>query len=245
MPCAAWLEPIKQTNEHPGDQEEQSNDRDDEYIHTASYAMGDLAATLPRGVRANRDLYVFYTGEDRFPIRSIRRAWFHGNGESCRQVLGGTVILSAILKKQSADASEVRYVGSYPRAHSFLVSEIVIKSADLPDPPPDSLHLSLSWSTPQVTMAETKPGREVQQSQAGAERGVIRGGVRVKVRTSRLSTVKSPPERPEQHIDKIGTVLWTTPTGANVDLDGETVWFGYDELELVQQIAQRCRERQR
>ena len=53
----------------------------------------------------------------------------------------------------------------------------------------------------------------------------------VEVMKSRVSGVKSPPEWLEQIVGRTGIVLWTTADGAMVDLDADTAWFSYDELQ--------------
>jgi hypothetical protein len=141
------------------------------------------------------------------------------------------MILSATLKKESADGANVRYVDSYGGKHSFLSEAIVIKAADLPDPPPALLRVSLSWYQAPRAVEGQGSGEEgaLAVGKAGPPR--LAQGDWVKVIKSRKSGVRNPAEWLEQYLGQTGVVLWVTPDGASVSLGGGAVWFSYDELE--------------
>lgn len=142
--------------------------------------------------------------------------------------------LSATLKKESVDEDGVRYVDTYGGADAFLAGPLVLKLSDLPDPPPPLLRVSLSWyQAPcgaDAAVAHADTGR-APASMASVHRKVGQGEV-VRIIKSRVSGARNPPEWLGQHLGRTGIVLWTTDGGANVDLDGDAVWFAYDELEL-------------
>jgi hypothetical protein len=142
------------------------------------------------------------------------------------------MILSATLKRDSADGATVRYVDSYGGKHSFLSEAIVIRAADLPDPPPALLRVSLSWYQAPRTMEGQGTGEErapVVATKAAQPR--VAQGDCVKVIKSRKSGVRNPAEWLQQYMGQTGVVLWVTPDGASVSLEGGAVWFSYDELE--------------
>jgi hypothetical protein len=143
------------------------------------------------------------------------------------------MILSATLKRESIDGDAVRYVDSYGGDHSFLSGAVVLKASDLPDPPPALLRVDLSWYQAPRDRAETGTGETSAQVSSHVGRDSIGQGDRVTVIKSRISGVQNPPEWLEQHLGRSGVVLWITAGGANVDLGDDTVWFAYDELELV------------
>ena len=141
------------------------------------------------------------------------------------------MILSATLKRESVDGETVRYVDSYWGEHSFLSGAIVLKASDLPDPPPALLRVSLSWYQAPRSQDGSGTGEESALGASGAGPQRIAQGDRVHVIKSRKSGVKSPPEWLEQYVGRTGIVLWTTADGAMVDLDTDTAWFSYEELE--------------
>ena len=141
------------------------------------------------------------------------------------------MILSATLKRESVDDATVRYVDSYGGKHSFLSEAIVIKAADLPDPPPALLRVSLSWYQAPRTEEGQGAGEESMSAATKAGRPRPAQGDRVKVIKSRKSGVRNPAEWLEQYLGQTGVVLWVTPDGASVSLGGGAVWFSYDELE--------------
>jgi hypothetical protein len=146
------------------------------------------------------------------------------------------MILAATLKKASVDGDEVRYVDSYGGEHAFLAGALVVKTSDLPDPPPALMRVSLSWYQTPRTLEDQNVAEEHSPAAAGDDRKRIARGERVKVIKSKNSGVRNPPEWLEQHLGKAGVVLWLTPDGASVELDGKAVWFHYDEL------ARLCRD---
>ena len=141
------------------------------------------------------------------------------------------MILSATLKMESVDGAAVRYVDSYGGKHSFLSEAIVIKAADLPDPPPALLRVSLSWYQAPRAVEGQGTGEDRTPAATVAKPKRIAQGDRVEVIKSRVSGVKNPPEWLEQYVGRTGIVLWTTTDGAMVDLKTDTAWFSYEELE--------------
>jgi hypothetical protein len=141
------------------------------------------------------------------------------------------MILSATLKRESADGETVHYVDSYGGKHAFLSEAIVIRASDLPDPPPALLRVSLSWYQAPRAQDDGSGTGEESILAAGAGRQGIAQGDRVEVIKSRVSGVKNPPEWLEQYVGRIGIVLWTTTDGAMVDLKTDTAWFSYEELQ--------------
>ena len=139
------------------------------------------------------------------------------------------MILSATLKKDSANGDVVRYVDSFGGKHSFLSVPVEIKASDLPDPPPLLLRISLDWY--QEPRSQAAPVFEADRGRAQTQPRTLAPGDLVTVVKSRVSGVQSPPEWLEQHLGRTGAVAWVTLGGANVDLGDETVWFSYDELE--------------
>ena len=137
------------------------------------------------------------------------------------------MILSATLKRDRVDGETARYVDSYGGEHAFLSEPLVLKTADLPDPPPALLRVELSWYQAPRGAAGVKPGPGM------AGHPILAQGDAVRVIKSRITGVKNPPEWLEQHLDKTGVVLWVTLGGANVELGAEAVWFAYDELEWL------------
>jgi hypothetical protein len=141
------------------------------------------------------------------------------------------MILSATLKRDSAEGDLVQYVDSFGDKDSFLSGAIVLRASDLPDPPPALLRVSLAWY--QAPRVQADAGREggSPHTEGGAHK--VSQGDLVKVIKSRTSGVENPAEWLEQHLGKTGVVLWVTAGGASVDLSGEAVWFAYDELEAA------------
>jgi hypothetical protein len=139
------------------------------------------------------------------------------------------MILSATLKKDSADQETVRYVDTYGGRDSFLGEALVIKTSDLPDPPPALLRVSVSWYQVPATSTPVA-GKTRERVAAGMQRTGIAQGDRVEIVKSRVSGVKSPPEWLEQYVGRIGVVLWTTNDGAMVDLGAGASWFSFEEL---------------
>jgi hypothetical protein len=137
------------------------------------------------------------------------------------------MILSATLKRATVDGGTARYIDSYGGEHSFLSEALVVKTTDLPDPPPALLRVELSWYQEPRVVAEAGAGPERTGYPLVAQGDVVR------VIKSRTTGVRNPPEWLEQHIGKTGVVLWVTLGGANVEMGGEAVWFSYDELEKV------------
>jgi hypothetical protein len=148
------------------------------------------------------------------------------------------MILSATLKRDAVDDAAVRYVDSFGGKHSFLAGPVSVKRADLPDPPPTLLRVEFSWYQAAKVVVPGDEERVAGQGQdaAGHESGEQRQvaqGDRVKIVKNRKAGVRNPSEWLEQYVGRTGVVLWATATGANVDLDGEAVWFSFDELDPV------------
>jgi hypothetical protein len=140
-------------------------------------------------------------------------------------------------EEESGDAATVRYSDLRGGAGGLLAEAVVLKASALPDPPPDEIRVTVDW-----VEAAAGPGRRAGQSgTAPADTGEpasprsrprkVAQGERVEVVKSRVSGVKSPPEWLEQYVGRTGIVLWTTADGAMVDLDADTTWFSYAELE--------------
>jgi hypothetical protein len=148
--------------------------------------------------------------------------------------------LSATLKRESFEEGEVRYVDSYGGPDAFLADGIVVRAVDLPDPPPALIHITLSWYQTAASAGGDTGAAGSEPAGLHATPGAAHGaghpnmkqGDVVKIVKSRISGVRNPPEWLEQHLGKTGVVLWTTASGANVDLDGTAVWFAFEELEL-------------
>jgi hypothetical protein len=140
--------------------------------------------------------------------------------------------LSATLKMESADQDTVRYVDSFGGRDAFLAGPLALKASDLPDPPPALLHISLSWYQAPATAGAGGAGAEGTPARSHAKHRKITQGDRVEVVKSRVSGVKNPPEWLEQYVGRTGIVLWTTADGAMVDLDPDTAWFSYEELNF-------------
>jgi hypothetical protein len=141
------------------------------------------------------------------------------------QAIGGLMILSATLKRERVDGEIVRYIDSYGGEHSFLSEPLIVKTSDLPDPPPALLRVELSWYQAPRAAGGVAAGPGV------AGPATIAQGDVVRVIKSRTAGVRNPPQWLQQHMGKTGTVLWVTIGGASVDISGEAVWFSYDELE--------------
>ena len=138
--------------------------------------------------------------------------------------------LSATLKMASVDQGTVYYVDSFGGAHAFLAGPVAIRASDLPDPPPQLLHISLSWYRSPVTEGAGGVVAERVVAKPVAKGRKIAAGDRVEVVKSRVSGVKNPPEWLEQYVGRSGVVLWITADGAMVDLGSDTAWFAYQEL---------------
>jgi hypothetical protein len=149
------------------------------------------------------------------------------------------MVLSATLKRDAIDDVAVQYVDSFGGEHSFLAGPVLVKRSALPDPPPTLLRLEFSWY--QAAKVAVAPGPEEGaagqgKNAPGHEPSVLRQfaqGDRVRIVKNRNSGVRNPSEWLEQYLGRTGAVLWVTATGANVDLDGEAVWFSFDEFDPV------------
>ncbi len=136
------------------------------------------------------------------------------------------MILSATLKCDGEDGDDVLYVDPRFGGQSFLSGPVLVKKSALPDPPPALLRVEVWWHQPSAQQSDIEA--EINEAAGQAS---FASGDRVQVVKSRTSGVQNPPEWLKQHLGKTGHVLWLTPGGANVDLDGEVVWFSFEELE--------------
>jgi hypothetical protein len=136
-------------------------------------------------------------------------------------------------RQAGGDEATVRYTETERGSGGLLADAVTFRAAVLPDPPPATIRVTFDWIQTRTTEHRTAAERVVPGPPSqGPVAGGFKPGAMVKVVKSRVSGVKNPPEWLEQHLGKIGVVLWTTAGGANVDLGGEAVWFAYDELEL-------------
>jgi hypothetical protein len=225
------LQPIEKSGQQAGGDEECYDYHHYNKIHSVPFAVDSFVPKLPDGSGRNTNFYVFHTPQTAIHTVLLLGSCFDGSEEPHRRRQGDVMILSATLKKDSADQATVRYVDSYGGRDAFLAGAFVVRASDLPDPPPALLHVSVSWYQAPGRAGTPNAGAESALAANGSGHRKIEHGDRVKIIKSKVSGVENPPEWLEQHLGKTGLVLWMTAGGANVDLDGCAVWFAYDELE--------------
>jgi hypothetical protein len=140
------------------------------------------------------------------------------------------VNLSVSLKKDAEDESTIHYSGDGLTGNLLLAGGLALKRSALPEPPPVHITATLRWElhTPIAQTAPATPGpaRVVTPWPAAVKPGDL-----LTVIKSQSSGVKSPPEWLDQYVGRTGRVLWTTPDGAMLDLDGKASWFSFQELQ--------------
>lgn len=110
-----------------------------------------------------------------------------------------------------------------------VVGTISVKKSALSAPLPSVMRITLSYS--EGRPAPSEPLGSTLLHQAASSGKALEAGDKVTIVKSRHGTLASPPEWLEQFLGKTGTVLWTTASGAMVDLAGSATWFSYAELE--------------
>jgi hypothetical protein len=110
-----------------------------------------------------------------------------------------------------------------------VIGTISFKKSSLSTPLPPIVRIVLSYHEARPTPAE--PRSFTTAFDVDLEEKTLGVGDRVTIVKNRHATVTSPPEWLEQHLGKTGAVLWTTTSGAMVDLFGAATWFPYAELK--------------
>ena len=142
--------------------------------------------------------------------------------------------ISFTVHSESENGDTVRYVGDSATPYSILVKEMILKASALPVPAPKVMEVTLDWQEPaKVPQAGLDAGKLVHGHLAGAVRQEAKPGVHVRIVKSRVSGVQSPPDWLAQYVGKIGVVMWTSPDGAMLEIEGVPAWFSYYELELL------------
>jgi hypothetical protein len=193
-----------------------------------------IATKVPRSGGDYVHLYIFYMRWRLISTIPLQSPDERGGSIELKKHKDGeqedVMSLSATLKIESADQDTVRYVDSYGGGDAFLAGSVAIKASDLPDPPPALLRISFAWYQAPATAGTGSAGAEATPARGHAKSKKIAQGDRVQVVKSKVSGVKSPPEWLEQYVGRTGIVLWTTADGAMVDLNADTAWFSYEEL---------------
>ncbi len=110
-----------------------------------------------------------------------------------------------------------------------VIGTISVQKSALSSPLPSVIRITLHFHEGGPALSDSS-GLTVSGRAATGEKA-LEAGDEVTVVKSRLGKVTSPPEWLEQFLGKTGTVLWTTASGAMVDLSGSATWFAYAELE--------------
>lgn len=110
-----------------------------------------------------------------------------------------------------------------------VIGTISFRKSSLSTPPPSIVRIVLSYHEARATPAE--PRSLTTSFDVDLDEKTLGVGDRVTIVKNRHATVTSPPEWLGQYMGKTGTVLWTTASGAMVNLHGSATWFSYAELE--------------
>ena len=109
-----------------------------------------------------------------------------------------------------------------------VIGTISLRKSAFTTPLPPVLRISLSYHAAGPALSQP-PGST--PSPRAVPSKALEAGDTVTVIKNQQATVTSPPEWLEQYLGKAGIVLWTTPSGAMVDLTSSVTWFPYAELE--------------
>jgi hypothetical protein len=139
------------------------------------------------------------------------------------------VYLTLPFMLEQEDEETAVYVEQVEGGKPAVVGTISVQKSALSTPPPSVIRVTLHFREGGPALSDsaglTVSGRAVSSEKA------LKAGDEVTIVKSRRGKVASPPEWLEQFIGKTGTVLWTTASGAMVDLSGSATWFAYAELE--------------
>jgi hypothetical protein len=110
-----------------------------------------------------------------------------------------------------------------------VIGTISVQRSALSTPLPSVIRITLDFHGGGPALSDSS-GLTVSGRAVSGEK-TLEAGDQVTIVKSRLAKVTSPTEWLEQFLGKTGTVLWTTASGAMVDLSGSATWFAYAELE--------------
>jgi hypothetical protein len=127
------------------------------------------------------------------------------------------------------DAATATYEEQVESAQPPVIGTFTLNKSALSTPPPPVVRIILSYHEARPAPAE--PPRLTGAHRTYFDEKPLNPGDKVTVVKNRHATVTSPPEWLEQYVGSTGTVLWTTPAGAMVNLPGSRAWFPYAELE--------------
>jgi hypothetical protein len=135
--------------------------------------------------------------------------------------------LPFILKQQ--DEQTATYEEEVQSGTSPVIGSLSVRKSALSPHPPSVMRVALSYGAARPAPTHP-PGVDVPRW-ADFDEKPLEAKERVTVVKNRHGTLASPPEWLQQYVGQTGAVLWTTPSGAMVDLSGSATWFPYAELE--------------
>lgn len=137
--------------------------------------------------------------------------------------------LTLPFKLEQEDGETATYEEQVESGRPPVVGTISLNKLALSTPLPSIMRITLSYSEGRPVPSE--PLDSTLSHRAASGEKALAVGDKVTIVKSRRGTLASPPEWLEQFLGKTGTVLWTTASGAMVDLAGSATWFSYAELE--------------
>jgi hypothetical protein len=139
------------------------------------------------------------------------------------------VYLTLPFKLEREDEETATYEEQVESGRPPVIGTISVKKSALSTPLPSVMRITLRYDEGRPALSGP-PGLTPSRRTASSEKA-LEAGDKVTIVKSRLGKLASPPEWLEQFLGKTGTVLWTTASGAMVDLSGSATWFSYAELE--------------
>jgi hypothetical protein len=138
------------------------------------------------------------------------------------------VYLTVAFRLEHEDAETATYEEQVEGAEPPVIGTISLAKSALSSPPPPVMRITVTYAEARLAPSEHAGFTPWLR---GASGETLEAGDKVVVVKNRLGRLASPPEWLEQYLGKTGTVLYTTASGAMLEVDGRATWFAYEELE--------------